>query len=50
MSGFVKLGKIFDLNRSFDMWLIDKVFQGVGKRDRKLYTQHPVCFCNVSEP
>lgn len=31
MSGFVKLGKIFDLNRSFDMWLIDKVFQGVGK-------------------
>ena len=37
MSGFVKLGKIFDLNRSFDMWLIDKVFQGVGKRDRKLY-------------
>lgn len=50
MSGFVKLGKIFDLNRSFDMWLIDKVFQGVGKRDRKLYAQHPVCFCNVSEP
>ena len=48
MSGFVKLGKIFDLNRSFDMWLIDKVFQGVGKRDRKLYAQHPVCFCNVS--
>ena len=50
MSGFVKLGKIFDLNRSFDMWLIDKVSQGVGKRDRKLYAQHPLCFCNVSEP
>ena len=27
MSGFVKLGKLFNLNRSFDMWLINKVFQ-----------------------
>jgi len=27
---FVKLGKIFNLNRSFDRWLIDKVFRKVG--------------------
>ena len=25
MSGFVKLGKFFNLNRSFDMWLIKKL-------------------------
>ena len=50
MSGFVRLGKIFNLNRSFDMWLINKVFQKVGKKDRKQYAQHPACFCNISEP
>ena len=50
MSGFVRSGNIFDLNRSFDIWLIDKVFHGVGEKDRKLYAQHPACFCNVSEP
>lgn len=32
MSQFVKLGKVFNLNRRFDMWLINKVFQNVGKR------------------
>ena len=35
MSPFTKLGRVFNLNRSFDMWLIDKVFHRVGKRDRK---------------
>lgn len=50
MEGFVRLGKIFDLNRNFDMWLIDKVFHGVGQKDRKQYAQYPACFCNVSEP
>ena len=50
MSGFVKLGKLFNLNRSFDMWLINKVFQKIGEKDRKLYTQYPACFCNISEP
>ena len=31
------------------MWLINKVFQKVGNKDRKLYAQHPACFCNISE-
>lgn len=30
MSPFKKLGKIFDLNRPRDMWLIDKVFRKSG--------------------
>ena len=47
MSGFVKLGKFFNLNRSFDMWLINKVFQKIGEKDRKLYAQYPACFCNI---
>ena len=34
MSGFERLGKVINLNRSFDMWLINKVFQTVGKKDR----------------
>lgn len=50
MSDFVRLGKIFNLNRSFDMWLINKVFQNMGEKDRKDYAQHPACFCNISEP
>ena len=50
MSGFVRLGKIFNLNRSLDMRLINKVFQKVGEKDRKQYAQHPAGFCNVSEP
>lgn len=50
MSGFAKLGKVIDLNRSFDMWLINKVFQKVGAKDRKQFAQHPAGFCNVSEP
>lgn len=50
MSGFVKLGKVINLNRRFDMWLINRVFQSVGKKDRRQFAQHPACFCNVSEP
>ena len=50
MSQFVKLGKVFNLNRSFDMWLINKVFQNVAKKDQKQYVQYPESFCNVSEP
>ena len=50
MSGFVKLGKFFNLTRSFDMWLINQVFQKIGEKDRKLYAQYPACFCNISEP
>ena len=50
MGSFVKLGKIFNLNRSFDMWLIDKVFHSVGEKDRKEYKKYPASFCNVSEP
>ncbi len=50
MAGFVRLGKIFNLNRSFDMWLINKVFEGVGKKDRKQFQEYPAGFCNVSEP
>ena len=50
MTGFVKMGKIFNLNRNFDMWLIDKVFHIIGKKDRKQYEQYPATFCNISEP
>ena len=32
------------------MWLINKVFQKIGEKDRKLYAQYPACFCNISEP
>ena len=24
--------------------------QSLGEKDRKLYAQHPACFCNISEP
>ncbi len=41
MGPFTKLGKIFNLNRSFDMWLIDKVFRKSGNRDRKDIRQYP---------
>ncbi len=50
MSGFPRLGKVMNLNRSFDMWVMNKVFQIVGKKDRKQYAQYPACFCNVSKP
>ena len=50
MGPFEKLGKIFNLNRSFDIWLIDKVFHIVGHKDWKQYLQYPTTFCNVSKP
>ena len=50
MGAFVKLGKIFDLNRKLDMRLINTVFKKCGDRDRKQYQQYPATFCNVSEP
>ena len=50
MGPFTKLGKIFNLNRSFDMWLIDKVFRKSGNRDRKDIRQYPAGFVNVDEP
>ena len=50
MGPFKKLGKIFDLNRSLHMRLIDKVFKRVGKRDQKDIKKYPAGFINVSEP
>ncbi|MBR6960485.1 MAG: L-2-amino-thiazoline-4-carboxylic acid hydrolase [Clostridiales bacterium] len=50
MGSFTSLGKIFDLNRSFDMWLIDKVFRRSGNRDRKDLGSYPAGFINVDEP
>ena len=50
MSPFTKLGRVFNLNRSFDMWLIDKVFHRVGKRDRKDIKIYPDGFIAVNEP
>ena len=50
MGAFTKLGKVFDLNRSFDMWLIDKVFRKSGNRDRNDIKQYPDGFINVDEP
>ena len=49
MAPFVKLGKVFDLNRSFDMRLINMVFHSVGKKDIKHFDKHPASFCNVPE-
>ena len=50
MGSFVKLGKVFDLNRSTEMWLIDKVFRKSGDRDRKDAVRYPEGFINVDEP
>ena len=50
MEPFTKLGKVFDLNRPGNMWLIDKVFQKVGERDRKDAEKYPEGFLNVNEP
>ena len=50
MGSFTKLGKVFDLNRSLDMRLIDKVFRKSGNRDRKDIRRYPAGFVNVDEP
>ena len=44
MAPFTRLGRIFDLNREFDMRLIDTVFQMTGKRDRKDARKYPAGF------
>jgi len=50
MGKFTKLGKVFDLNRSFDIWLIDKIFRKSGNRDRKDIANYPAGFINIDEP
>ena len=50
MGSFTKVGKVFNLNRAFDMWLIDKVFRRSGNRDRKDIQIWPDGFMNVDEP
>ena len=50
MGPFTMLGKIFNLNRAFDMRLIDMVFRKSGDRDRKQITAWPAGFINISEP
>ena len=47
MEPFVKLGKIFDLNRRRDLFLIDKVFRKVAKRDNKDCIKWPCGFRTV---
>ena len=50
MGSFTSLGRIFNLNRASDMWLIDKVFRRSGNRDRKDIEKYPDGFINVDEP
>ena len=50
MGSFTKLGKIFNLNRSADMRLIDLVFKRVAKKDQKDIKKYPAGFINVAEP
>lgn len=50
MRPFERLGRIFNLNRKFDMRLINTVFKKTGDKDRKQYQQYPATFCNVAEP
>ena len=50
MGSFTKLGKIFDLNRPSNMWLIDTVFRKSGNRDRKDILRYPDGFVNVDAP
>lgn len=50
MGPFTKLGKIFDLNRSADMRLIDLVFKRVAKKDQKDIVKYPAGLINIAEP
>ncbi len=50
MAPFTLLGRAFNLNRSFDMWLIDKVFRKSGNRDRRDILSWPAGFVNVDAP
>ncbi|MBQ9032120.1 MAG: L-2-amino-thiazoline-4-carboxylic acid hydrolase [Parasporobacterium sp.] len=49
MKPFTKLGRIFNLNRAGDMWLINRIFRKSGDRDRKDIEKYPAGFVNVSE-
>ncbi len=50
MGGFVRLGKIFDLNRPQDMRLIHLAFKLVGKKRQKAFESDPTGFCCNLEP
>ena len=50
MGTFVKLGKIINLNRSSNMWLISKIFKKSGDGDRRDIVKYPAGFINVEEP
>lgn len=50
MAPFTALGKVFDLNRPFDMALIDTVFRRSGNRDRRDIGTWPDGFINVDCP
>ena len=49
MKPFTMLGKVFNLNRSADIRLIDIVFRRSGNRDRKDILKYPDGFVNVDE-
>ena len=50
MEPMVKMGKVINLNRRFDLRLINFIFQKVGKKDRDQMKLHPATFDNISEP
>ena len=50
MAPFTRLGRVINLNRSADMWLIDKVFRKSGNRDRRDITTWPAGFVNEDLP
>ena len=50
MAPFIKLGRVINLNRSADMWLIDKVFRRSGNRDRRDIAAWPAGFVNEDLP
>ena len=50
MEPFVKLGKLIDLNRKFDIGLIDLAFHRVGSRDRNDLRSWPAGFETENEP
>lgn len=50
MDPFKKLGKIINLNRKVDMWLIERVFKKISNKDCLQFKQYPATFCNVGEP
>ena len=50
MRSFVKLGKLIDLNRPSNMWLISKIFKKSGDGDRRDIVNYPAGFINVEEP